>query len=214
MGLAWDLSLTAKLLAGSVPAQPRRVLRARPLAPRRPVCAASARTRTSPPTSACRRRGSSCSALVISSVFGAWAGVLQAQTDGLIGPSQFTFAKGFLMFVAIGIGGYGRLLTPLIGSFLVIGVPELLDLGPGTSQIVLGILFLVVTLAVPGGLIGGAECGRPDGSSRPELAPARRPSGSRAVLAALAVVALTGSARWSATSPSGSAGSPRSTPCR
>ena len=96
-------------------------------------------------------------ALVISSVFGAWAGVLQAQTDGLIGPSQFTFAKGFLMFVAIGLGGYGRLLTPLIGSFLVVGVPELLDLGPGTSQIALGVLFLVVTLAVPGGLIGGAE---------------------------------------------------------
>ena len=94
---------------------------------------------------------------MISSAFGAWAGVLQAQSDGLIAPSQFTFAKGFLMFVAVGLGGYGRLLTPIIGSFLVVGVPELLDLGPGVSQIALGVLFVVVTIAVPGGLIGGAE---------------------------------------------------------
>ena len=61
------------------------------------------------------------------------------------------------MFVAVGLGGYGRLLTPLIGSFLVVGVPELLDLGPGISQIALGVLFVVVTIAVPGGLIGGSE---------------------------------------------------------
>ena len=36
-------------------------------------------------------------------------------------------------------------------------MPELLDLGPGVSQIALGVLFVVVTIAVPGGLIGGAE---------------------------------------------------------
>ena len=96
-------------------------------------------------------------ALVISSAFGAWAGVLLAQRDGLIAPSQFTFAKSFLMFVAIGLGGYGRLLTPLIGSILVVGVPELLDLEPGTSEIALGLLFIVVTLVVPDGIIGGSQ---------------------------------------------------------
>ncbi len=96
-------------------------------------------------------------ALVLSSAFGAWAGVLLAQRDGIIAPSQFTFGKGFLMFVAIGLGGYGRLLTPLIGSLLVVGLPELLDLGPGVSQIAVGILFIVITLAVPGGIIGGIE---------------------------------------------------------
>jgi branched-chain amino acid transport system permease protein len=96
-------------------------------------------------------------ALVISSAFGAWAGVLLAQRDGLIAPSQFTFAKSFLMFVAIGLGGYGRLLTPLVGSILVVGVPELLDLEPGTSEIALGVLFIVITLVVPDGVIGGTQ---------------------------------------------------------
>lgn len=96
-------------------------------------------------------------ALVLSSGFGAWAGVLLAQRDGIIAPSQFTFGKGFLMFVAIGLGGYGRLLSPIIGSLLVVGLPELLDLGPGVTQIAVGLLFIVITLVVPGGIIGGLE---------------------------------------------------------
>ena len=96
-------------------------------------------------------------ALVLSSVFGAWAGVLLAQYNGVIAPTQFTFGQSFLMFVAIGLGGYGRLLSPLLGSLVVIGLPQLLDVGPGVSQIVVGIIFIVVTLAVPGGVLGGLE---------------------------------------------------------
>ena len=156
VGLAWDLSLTTKLLAASVPASlgvfyviARSRLGERLRAIREDEDLAA---HVGVPTARVK-----LTALVVSSAFGAWAGVLQAQADGLIGPSQFTFAKGFLMFVAIGLGGYGRLLTPVIGSFLVIGVPELLDLGPGTSQIALGVLFLLVTLALPGGIIGGVD---------------------------------------------------------
>jgi len=156
VGLAWDPSLTIKLLAVSVPVSlalfyviARSHLGERLKSIREDEDLAA---HLGVPTAQIK-----LIALVISSAFGAWAGVLQAQSDGLIGPSQFTFVKGFLMFVAIGLGGYGRLLTPLIGSFLVIGVPELLDLGPGTSQIALGVLFLVVTLTVPGGIIGGVE---------------------------------------------------------
>ena len=95
--------------------------------------------------------------LVLSAVFGAWAGMLLAQYNGVIAPSEFTFGQGFLMFVAIGIGGYGRLLAPLVGSLIVIGVPQLLDVGPGVSQIVVGIIFICVMLLVPGGIIGACE---------------------------------------------------------
>lgn len=172
VGLAWSTDLTIKLLAVSVPAslaifyviarshigdRLRSIREDEDLAAHLGVPTAQIKL----------------IALVISSAFGAWAGVLQAQSDGLISPSQFTFVKGFLLFVAIGLGGYGRLLTPVIGSFLVIGVPELLDLGPGISQIALGVLFLVVTLTVPGGLIGGAE-----GVARRAAGFIRRPTGS------------------------------------
>lgn len=93
-------------------------------------------------------------ALTVSAAFGAWAGVLLAQYNGVIAPTQFTFGQSFLMFVAIGLGGYGRLLAPLVGSFVVIGLPQLINVGPGTSQIAVGIIFIVVTLVLPGGILG------------------------------------------------------------
>lgn len=96
-------------------------------------------------------------AFVIASVIGAWAGVLLAQYNGVIAPSQFTFVQGFLMFVAIGIGGYGRLFTPIVGAVVVVGLSQLLKLYPGVSQIVLGVIFVLVTLMMPGGIIGGIE---------------------------------------------------------
>jgi branched-chain amino acid transport system permease protein len=98
-------------------------------------------------------------ALVLSSGFGAWAGVLLAQYNGVVAPTQFTFGQSFLMFVAVGLGGYGRLLAPLVGSIVVIGLPQVLDLGPGVSQVVIGVIFIVVTLVVPGGVLGGLESG-------------------------------------------------------
>lgn len=98
-------------------------------------------------------------ALVLSAAFGAWAGVLLAQYNGVIAPTQFTFGQSFLMFVAIGLGGYGRLLAPLVGSLVVIGLPQVLNAGPGVSQIILGVIFIVVTLAVPGGILGALETG-------------------------------------------------------
>ncbi|REE95628.1 branched-chain amino acid ABC transporter permease [Thermomonospora umbrina] len=94
-------------------------------------------------------------AMVVSSGFGAWAGVLFAQYNGVIAPSQFTFVQSFLMFVAIGLGGSGRLLAPLVGSVIVIGFTQLIKLGPGVSQIVLGVLFIAVTLLAPNGVLGG-----------------------------------------------------------
>ncbi|MGL4254685.1 MAG: branched-chain amino acid ABC transporter permease [Microbacterium sp.] len=96
-------------------------------------------------------------AVVVAAVFGGWAGVLLAQYNGVIAPSQFTFVQGFLMFVAIGIGGYGRLFTPVVGAIVVVGLSQLLKLQPGVSQIVLGLLFILITLLVPGGVIGGIE---------------------------------------------------------
>ena len=95
--------------------------------------------------------------ILVSALLGAWAGVLLAQYNGVIAPSQFTFVQSFLMFVAIGVGGYGRLLSPVVGAAVVIGVTQLLKLEPGISQVVLGVVFILITLAVPGGIIGATE---------------------------------------------------------
>ena len=72
-------------------------------------------------------------------------------------PPGLAGVQGFLMFVAIGLGGYGRLLTPLVGAIIVVGLSQLLKLQPGVSQIALGLIFILITLLVPGGIIGGIE---------------------------------------------------------
>ncbi|WP_436498219.1 branched-chain amino acid ABC transporter permease [Actinokineospora sp. HUAS TT18] len=99
-------------------------------------------------------------AFVASAGFGAWAGVLFAQYNGVVAPSQFTFVQSFLMFVAIGLGGAGRLYAPIVGAAIVLGFTQLIDLGPGVSQIVLGALFIAVTLLVPDGVLGAFRRGK------------------------------------------------------
>lgn len=98
-------------------------------------------------------------ALALSAAFGAWAGVLLAQYNGVISPSEFGYETSFLMFVGIGLAGYGRVLSPLLGSLIVVGVPELLELGPGVSEIAVGVIFVAIMLLMPGGILGGAERG-------------------------------------------------------
>lgn len=99
-------------------------------------------------------------AMVASAGFGAWAGVLFAQYNGVVAPSQFGYLQSFLMFVAVGLGGAGRLFAPLVGSAVVLGLTQLVDFGPGASQIVLGALFVLVTLVVPNGILGALAAGR------------------------------------------------------
>ena len=120
-------------------------------------------------------------ALVVSASFAAWAGVLLAQYNGVIAPTQFTFGQSFLMFVAIGLGGYGRLLSPVIGALVVVGLPQLLDLGPGVSQIGVGVIFILVTLALPGGVLGGLDLlwSRLRGRGRASSPPAPQEGASR-----------------------------------
>ena len=57
---------------------------------------------------------------------------------------------------ALVILGGALLLTPGFATD-AFGLPQVLDLGPGVSQIVVGIIFILVTLLVPGGIIGGVE---------------------------------------------------------
>ena len=96
-------------------------------------------------------------AFVISAMVGGYAGVLIAQYNGTISPELFDQTVGFVMFVAVSVGGAGRLLGPLVGSAFIVGVPDLLTLPSGIGLLVVGAIFVVVVILVPDGLIGGGE---------------------------------------------------------
>jgi branched-chain amino acid transport system permease protein len=93
----------------------------------------------------------------ISAGFGGFAGFLIAQYNGAISPDLFNYTVGFVMFVALALGGAARLAGPLLGSALIVGVPDLLNLPSGAGMLLVGIVFVVVIIMAPDGLIGAAQ---------------------------------------------------------
>ncbi len=94
-------------------------------------------------------------AFVISAMVGGYAGVLIAQYNGTISPELFDQTVGFVMFVAVSVGGAGRVLGPLVGSAFIVGVPDLLTLPSGIGLLIVGAIFVAVVILLPDGLIGG-----------------------------------------------------------
>jgi branched-chain amino acid transport system permease protein len=94
---------------------------------------------------------------LISAAIGGYAGVLIAQYNGAISPDLFNSTVGFVMYVALSVGGPGRLLGPLLGSALIVGVPDLLNLPSGIGLLLVGVVFLVIIILSPDGLMGGFD---------------------------------------------------------
>ena len=91
---------------------------------------------------------------VVSAVLGAAAGAAYSQFYGSVTPGLFTYLVGFLMYVAVGVGGPGRLFGPLLGCVLIKGLPPALNIGSGLTLLVVGVIFVVVTIAMNKGLMG------------------------------------------------------------
>ncbi len=94
---------------------------------------------------------------VLSAAVAGLAGVLIAQSNGSISPDLFGSSVGFVMFVAISIGGNGRVLGPLLGSACIVGIPDLLNLPSGIGLLLVGAIFVVIVILAPGGLMSGVD---------------------------------------------------------
>ena len=105
---------------------------------------------------------------VISACVAGFAGVLIAQYNSTLSPDLFDYSVGFVMFVALSVGGAGRVLGPLLGSLFIVGVPNLLNLPSGLGLLLVGLVFVAVVILVPGGLMSGL-----DALIRPLLSQAR-----------------------------------------
>ena len=94
---------------------------------------------------------------VISACVAGLAGVLIAQYNSTLSPDLFDYSVGFVMFVALSVGGAGRVLGPLLGSLFIVGVPDLLNLPSGIGLLLVGLVFVAVVILVPGGLMSGLD---------------------------------------------------------
>ncbi|WP_428390582.1 branched-chain amino acid ABC transporter permease [Lichenicoccus sp.] len=94
---------------------------------------------------------------VLSACVAGLAGVLIAQYNSTLSPDMFGYSVGFVMFVALSVGGAGRVLGPLLGSLFIVGVPDLLNLPSGIGLLLVGVVFIAVVILVPGGLMSGLD---------------------------------------------------------
>lgn len=92
-------------------------------------------------------------AFAISGAIAAIGGVLYAHIVQYISPEPFTFfAASFQAFVVLAVGGLGSLWGPVLGSVLLTGLPEVLEMDPHVKLLVYGAVLLIVTILLPRGL--------------------------------------------------------------
>jgi urea transport system permease protein len=91
---------------------------------------------------------------VVSAMIAAVGGALFVPQAGIINPDQMTPAKSIEAVVWVAVGGRGTLIGPLIGA---IGINALRSWAtqayPDSWLIILGAIFLVVVLFLPGGIV-------------------------------------------------------------
>jgi len=126
-------------------------------------------------TTAYKRR-----AFVVSGALAGLAGGLSAVDIGGVDPSFLFWLKSGEVIVMTILGGMGTLFGPMVGAGAYIGVKDLLlDAGIEQWQGVLGLLFVLFVIFVPGGLVSvptliAERTGLgPGGGGEPEPSPAK-----------------------------------------
>jgi branched-chain amino acid transport system permease protein len=96
-------------------------------------------------------------ALFLSAVYAGVAGGLLGFYMAYLTPSFFTIGRSSDLLAAVVFGGVHSLIGPVLTSFLLVAVPELLRFFSEWRLIVYGALFVVIMVFRPQGLLGYTE---------------------------------------------------------
>jgi urea transport system permease protein len=84
-----------------------------------------------------------------------FAGALYVPQVGIINPSELQPANSIEMAIWVAVGGRGSLVGAPLGAFVVNGAKSWFTVAlPDFWLYVLGVLFIVVTLFLPAGIVG------------------------------------------------------------
>ena len=91
----------------------------------------------------------------LSAVLCAVAGALYVPQVGIINPSEMSVANSIEIAIWVAVGGRGTLIGPVIGAFVVNLAKSWFTVSfPEYWLFFLGLLFIIVTLMLPQGLVG------------------------------------------------------------
>ena len=96
-------------------------------------------------------------AFTISAVFGSLAGALYAHYINFVNPTPFHLEASLNAILAVIIGGSGTVWGPVIGSALVVFLPEYLRVATTYRMVIYGALIIVVTIFMPRGVMSILE---------------------------------------------------------
>lgn len=97
---------------------------------------------------------------VLGGAFAGLAGALYVHYATLINPDNFSIDFAILIVMMLAVGGMDTLLGTFLGAAFLVTVPTVLARYPRYSQLLFGVLFLLVVALMPKGLAGVLHAGR------------------------------------------------------
>jgi branched-chain amino acid transport system permease protein len=91
---------------------------------------------------------------VVSGSLGGIAGLLYVYFNGYVSPDYFSVDTSAQAIIMIILGGAGTLIGPIIGSFFVIYMQNILSAVMERWTLIIGILFVLVVVSAPAGVVG------------------------------------------------------------
>jgi branched-chain amino acid transport system permease protein len=90
----------------------------------------------------------------ISAMFAGIAGVLYATYNLVISPDVTYFARGMDVVAYLIVGGAGTMAGPIIGTLVLMAIPEVLQIVPYLKTLINGIILMLFIIFLPNGIIG------------------------------------------------------------
>jgi branched-chain amino acid transport system permease protein len=91
----------------------------------------------------------------ISAVFTGVAGALFASFNGVISPDLASLGRGMDSLAYLIVGGAGTMAGPVVGTLVMMVIPEVLQIVPYLKTLINGIILLLFILLLPTGITGG-----------------------------------------------------------
>jgi branched-chain amino acid transport system permease protein len=96
----------------------------------------------------------------ISAVMAGVAGVLYGSYNVVISPEIAYFARGMDVVAYLIVGGAGTMAGPILGTLVLMAVPELLQVIPSLKTLINGIILMLFLIFLPSGITGGVKAVR------------------------------------------------------
>jgi branched-chain amino acid transport system permease protein len=96
-------------------------------------------------------------AFVLAGLFAGLAGNLFVYFNGFVSPSYLSLLFSAAALLMVILGGAGTLVGPAIGAAVIVGLENVISGYTERWVLVLGVIYVLVTLWAPGGLVGLAR---------------------------------------------------------